>query len=192
MVFNKPILRFGELRSQLGSTPSMLAKVAAAYSQQRVSPMFAEKLMLVVTSVLECRYCNWMHSELAIRFGVEPSDIESLLFGDYSVVSEYERIAVVYALNYSKTDGQASTTELLSSFYPKEVAEDIVWLVKFVFLTNKLGNTYDAFLARLRGQGPKDSSLLVEAAVVLTMTPLYGSVAMLTRKGRNPYFSLDT
>ena len=87
---------------------------------------------------------------------------------------------------------QASTTELLSSFYPKEVAEDIVWLVKFVFLTNKLGNTYDAFLARLRGQGPKDSSLLVEAAVVLTMTPLYGSVAMLTRKGRNPYFSLDT
>ncbi|MTT51777.1 hypothetical protein F1529_04675 [Alcanivorax sp. VBW004] len=154
--------------------------------------MFAEKLMLVVTSVLECRYCNWMHSELAIRFGVEPSDIESLLSGDYSVVSEYERIAVVYALNYSKTDGQASTTELLSSFYPKEVAEDIVWLVKFVFLTNKLGNTYDAFLARLRGQGPKDSSLLVEAAVVLTMTPLYGSVAMLTRKGRNPYFSLDT
>lgn len=191
MVFDKRTLRSGELRRHLAGAPSLLFKVASAYGHQRLAPAFSEKLMLVVTSVLQCRYCNWVHSELATRFGVEPADIEALLAGDLSVAPPDERPALAYALEYAASEGALPDSELEGS-YPAAVARDTHALVEFVALTNKVGNTFDAFLGRLQGQPASDSSVAIELGVAMMMAPVYSAAGVITRKGRNPFVTLKS
>ena len=189
MGFAKRTLRLGDLRPQLVGAPSLLFRVASAYRGQRLTPAFSEKLMLVVTSVLRCRYCNWVHSELAARFGVGLADIEALLAGDISVAPEEEQAALAYAIDYASNGNPQSADSL--SCYPEAVIRDIRALVEFVVLTNKLGNTFDAFVARLHGQAAHESSIFVEASVAMLMAPMYSAVAIVTAKGRNPFTSLE-
>lgn len=184
MAFSKRTLTTKELMRQLRSSSSMLHGVVSAYRHQRVEPAFAEKLMLVVTSVLQCRYCNWMHSELALRFGVDDADIEALLNGDLSIALEQERPALAFALSFAASEGRAPKDELADA-YPAAVQKDVRVLVDFVTFTNKLGNTFDAFRARFRGEVAPDSSLPLELGVFMVMAPVYAGVALFTRKGRN-------
>ncbi len=150
--------------------------------------------MLVVTSVYQCRYCNWMHSDLAALFGVEDSEISKLLVGDLSSVALEEKAAVTFALKYAQADDESSLPYLKSSClgsYSDQTATDIAVLVDFVRFTNKLGNTFDAFIAFALRQQKKDISPFFSGAIFLTMLPLYSGVAAFSSKGRWPFFSLQ-
>jgi AhpD family alkylhydroperoxidase len=42
-----------------------------ALNRPRISPALRQQIMLAVTSVNDCRYCNWGHTALALRNGVD-------------------------------------------------------------------------------------------------------------------------
>jgi len=165
----------------------------AAFRSNRVGSAFSERLMLTVTSVLQCRYCNWMHSDLAAHFGVAGEDIAALLQGNLQRMDKEELPALQFAIHFAESGGRYSATELaqLRAHYDSAKVRDILLLIQFVYFTNKLGNTFDAGLARLQGQASAKPNLLVELPVLLCMTPLYSAVSYFTKKGRNPFVTLE-
>lgn len=81
--FYTPRTFLGDLNSILLSFPSILETARS----RRVSRSFAEKIMLVVTQVNGCRYCDYGHTRMAVRSGVSLDDIGKLAtleFADFS------------------------------------------------------------------------------------------------------------
>ncbi len=188
-MFSKTVLTPGEAVSRLAGIAATSPALVSAFKSDRVAWPMSEKIMLAVTSVLKCRYCNWMHSDLAAYVGVGKEEIERLLSGDLSDVCPDERPAVHYAMQYAIADGKPEATEreTLCHHYDADTVKDIELLTEFVFFTNKMGNTFDAFIARLHGEPPINSHWLLEAAAFCSLLPLYGGISVFTKKGRNPF-----
>jgi len=47
--------------------------------KKMLSRAFRERLMLAVTSVYGCRYCNWVHTREALKSGVTQEEVVRLL-----------------------------------------------------------------------------------------------------------------
>lgn len=188
MQYTKQVLGYREAARRLASTALSAPALFDAFRSERVNWQLSEKLMLAVTAVLECRYCNWVHSELAERVGVEVAEIESILAGKLESLGPDEYPAMQYARGYALRQGKAnkSMRVALHRAYGAEMARDIELLVAFVYLTNKLGNTFDAFVARMHGIDSEHGSRALEVGVFLSLWPVYGAVGYLTRKGRSP------
>jgi len=76
-----------------------LRQLAALRAQPHaaVSPALRERLMLMVTSVNQCRYCAAFHTRAAQLSGITPSEIALLLGGEFQHAPEFELPALVYA-----------------------------------------------------------------------------------------------
>lgn len=119
----------------------------------RVSPAFAERLMLATTAVNECRYCARFHASLARQAGVDQSTVDAILERDgLSAVDDHERPALVFAQRYAETDGQPGREAVaaLVDAYGPETATDIRAYVRAIHVANLLGNTVDAVGYRVR------------------------------------------
>ena len=68
-----------------------------------VSHKLRERLMVAVSGVLECKYCTWLHSEMALSHGVDAKDIQELLSTEIGKFPEEETVALAFAQHYSKT-----------------------------------------------------------------------------------------
>lgn len=193
MQFSKKTLTMGELASHLGELTVSASGLIAAFRSDRVDSAFSERLMLAVTSVLRCRYCNWMHSDLASHFGVAGEEISMLLQGNLESVDAGELPALQFAVHFAESEGRYSTTEMarLKTHYDEDTVRDIFLLIQFVYFTNKLGNTFDSGLARFQGKESANPNLFLELPVLLCMMPLYGAVSYFTKKGRNPFVTLE-
>ncbi len=118
----------------------------------RVSTQFAEKIMLAVTAVNECRHCARFHTEVASGVGVDEEVVTEILEADVGdAVSEAERPALVFAQRYAETDEQPGTEAVsaLVEEYGPETAEDIIAFVRAIYWGNMVGNTFDAVLFAL-------------------------------------------
>src|SRR4051794_26177948 len=84
-----------------------LRQLAALRTQPHaaVSPALRERLMLVVTSVNQCRYCAVFHSRAAQLSGIMPSEIGLLLGGEFQHAAESELSALVYARSWAEAAG---------------------------------------------------------------------------------------
>ena len=58
--------------------------------------------------------------------------------------------------------GKIMMVERLDAFYGDRTASDIMLLIRVISFGNLLGNTFDAFPARLKGQKAENSSALLE------------------------------
>lgn len=118
-----------------------------ANRSDRVSPAFAERLMLATTAVNECRYCARFHASLARQAGVDQSTVDALLERDgLTAVDDHERPALVFAQRYAETDGQPGREAIASlvDTYGPETAADVRAYVRAIHVANLLGNTVDA------------------------------------------------
>jgi len=183
-MYTKTSLSGKELTGGIVDTALNAPRLFSAFRSNRVSNSLTEKIMLSVTSVYECRYCNWMHSELASLFGVSEDEIERLLNGDLSDVSEEQLVALRYALEGGEIN--------IRPRYDEETAEDIEQFVRFVAFTNKLGNTFDEFISLWVDKDSPKKGIFVPGLVFFAMFPVYFTVSLLTKKGKNPLFDLST
>ena len=58
----------------------------------RVNHAFAEKIMMVVTSVNGCRYCSYGHSRAALAAGVPESELQKLMALDLETFPEHDKV----------------------------------------------------------------------------------------------------
>ena len=127
--------------------------LARAFIRPRISRALREQVMLAVTSVNDCRYCNWGHTALALRNGVDLAALRQILDGgSLSPDSTPDDVAVLYAQHVASQQGDADPAAkraLAAAWSPDERAE-IKAYISAITVGNLVGNSADAWLARLR------------------------------------------
>ncbi len=87
---------------------------------QAISRAFMEKVMIVVTAVNGCVYCEWFHAKAAVSSGLSPAEIKNILQLQFQAdAADSELPALLYAQHYAETDRQPDPemTRRLVEFY---------------------------------------------------------------------------
>jgi AhpD family alkylhydroperoxidase len=135
----------------------------------RVDRAWAEKLMLAVTAVNECRYCMAFHRGLATHAGVSDDEIGAVVTHCFADLPQHQIIALAFAQHYAESGGRpepASRQRLIATYGP-DTARDIAAYLRAISVGNLLGNTFDALRDRLTGRPAPGSSVLSEIGVLL-------------------------
>ena len=158
----------------------------AAARGGRVNRAFAERIMLAVTAVNECRYCSYGHTRAALASGLSPAEIQAILAGDFGSAPPEEFLALTFAQHYAERAGQpdeAAWNRLVEAYGP-ETAQDILAYIRMITMCNLAGNTLDALLNRLRLRPTAPGSTLLQEAGVILGAPVILGAVLLKRSAR--------
>ncbi len=142
----------GSLRAASHELATTLRQVGAARADRALVPQgMRERIMLAVTQVNGCRWCSYMHAGMAMRAGVPPGEVRSLLDARLDGCPEGEVTALPYAQHWAEAQGRAdaSARERRVGAYGQSRAEAIERAIAKVNIANLLGNTIDAAISRL-------------------------------------------
>jgi len=174
--FRKKIFTYESLKDDLVSIIKKTPGLVSAYVSGRINKAFAQKIMLAVSVVNGCNYCSWFHSQLALLIGdMDAASIENMLETELcSDINEYEIVALAYAQHYAVTQRKPDpeATEILYEFYGKHKADDIILYIEVIYFANLAGNTFDAFISRLKGETALNSNPVFEFIFFLLSAPL--------------------
>lgn len=152
--------------------------IRSAVHGRRVDRAFAEKIMLAVTQVNGCRYCNYYHTRAALKAGVSDQELQKLLSQEIGDFPEREAVALAFAQHYAESEDHPDPEawQRVVEYYGEEMARDIMAYIRMITIGNLLGNTFDAFLSRLIGR-PCPNSTIWDELGALTLSAL-GSIPM--------------
>ncbi len=173
--FSRKIYTFKTLISDVKDLLSNAKNFATAKKKKLISKSFREKIMLVTTAVNGCVYCAWYHAILSVNAGINSDEINKLLKLQFNTdANNYETLALLYAQHYAETNRkpEKEMTQKLFSFYGNEVAEAIILYIKAIYFGNLSGNTFDAFLYRLKGIKAPGSNVLFEFVFFILSAPI--------------------
>ena len=151
---------------------------------RKISKAFEAKIMLAVTSVNGCKYCAWFHSREALKAGIDQNEVKQLLSSQLSgQIEDKELAALNFAFHYAETDRRPDRELVNNLFkvYGNETAAEILVKLRIIYFGNLCGNTFEAFLSRLKGEKPENSFWLSELIIFLIVSPLYGLISLLMR-----------
>ncbi|MHA1647963.1 MAG: carboxymuconolactone decarboxylase family protein [Promethearchaeota archaeon] len=136
---------------------------------KRISHEFSERIMLAVTTVNGCRYCEWGHTKMAIESGCTDKEIKNILNLDFQGLKKDEIIALAFAQHFAESKENSSKKALnkLVNEYGIQKAEDIINYCIMITVGNLLGNTVDAFDSRMNGIQVNYGSFFFEFLVYL-------------------------
>ena len=157
-----------------------LRRLRKTGDQKRIHPAFAERVMLAVTQVNDCRYCRFGHSRAALAAGVSQEQLSDLLAGEFDSLPPDEVVAIAFAQHYAEQRGHPDPVALrrLEEVYGVDMANQIMAHIRMITIGNLLGNTFDALLSRLRGR-PAEGSHFYEEIAVLLLALLLGPVGVI-------------
>jgi AhpD family alkylhydroperoxidase len=117
----------------------------------RVSRAFAEKIMLAVTAVNDCRYCARYHTRLARRQGIPADEIGQILSSDLGEFPPQEAVALAFAQHWAETAGcpDPEMERDFRAYYGPDISQDLLHWMRLINFGNLAGNTWDAILWRL-------------------------------------------
>lgn len=173
--FTRKIYTFSSLIKDVKDLLSNAKNFARAKKKKLISKAFREKIMLVTTAVNGCVYCAWYHAILSVKSGVHRTEINKLLKLQFNTdANDYETLALLYAQHYAETNRnpEKEMTQKLFSFYGNEVANAIILYIKAIYFGNLSGNTFDAFLYRLKGIKAPNSNVLFEFIFFFLSAPI--------------------
>ncbi len=138
-------------------------------SSNKVSRKFSEHIMLVVTSINGCIYCEWGHTNWAKQEGSTEAEIAGVLSLNFGNLPPEETIALSFAQHYAETLGHPSKEAInrLIKEYGVEKGQSIISRCDMITVGNLLGNSISAFLSRLQGIPPEHGSLGFELFVFI-------------------------
>jgi AhpD family alkylhydroperoxidase len=137
----------GEFFRDAGAVWRARREILGILRGKTIAPDFRERLMLAVTAVNQCRYCTFVHTRAALKSGVSRGQIDSL-FAQGADVPARERTAMLYAQHWAETKGtpDADAQAALEGEYGAEEAARINATLRFIYLNNLCGNTFDCLL----------------------------------------------
>ena len=118
-----------------------------------LTPTFRERLMLVVTSVNQCRYCAAFHTGVARTAGISHDEIKAVLAGVVDDCPEHEALALAYARNWAENDGRSDPVirQQVVDYYGPATAHYIDVTLRMIRIGNLTWNTIDAVAHRVSG-----------------------------------------
>ncbi len=134
------------------SSPVLLAALA----RPTISAALREKVMLGVTSITHCRYCQWGHTHWAMAHGVPLEEANQILgqqIESLEAKNPAEAAAILFAQHYAENLDRfdPESIENLRKHYSDAQVAEILAYVRAVTLGSLTGNTMDAFLGRTKG-----------------------------------------
>lgn len=185
--FRKRTFTLPLLAASLGAALRQLPAATRALRRPATSRALQEEVMLAVTSVNDCRYCDWVHTGLALEAGVDLADLHATLSGDGRRLSERDAAAVFYAQHFAETQRQPTAqarARLHAHFSPAEVRE-LEAFIDLIWFANLSGNSADAVLARLRGQTVPEGHMIAELIAAGLAAPVLAGIALRSRTHRD-------
>jgi AhpD family alkylhydroperoxidase len=154
-------LLFSDLGFLIWNTP----KIIGISGEKKISKAFMEKIMNVTTAVNGCTYCAWFHAKQALTIGISEEEIQNMMNLQFQAdAEEFELMALLYAQHYAETNRNpdAEIKQKLMDYYGDKMANDVILVIRMIFLGNLYGNTWDAVLSRIKGMPAKGSNILFE------------------------------
>ncbi len=185
--FDKKIFTFRLLLNDLAFLISNTRNISAAMRNKQLGKVFMEKVMSVVTAVNDCRYCTWFHAKKAAASGISEKEIKNMLnLQFHSDASDFEVPALLYAQHYAETNRNVDKemTKKLIDFYGEKTAKHIILMIRMIFFGNLSGNTFDAFISRLKGKKAENSNVIFETVFFLLNAPFMLPLIPFTKKNR--------
>lgn len=151
------------------------SRIRDSMKSGRISTQFRERIMLAVTAVNGCVYCEWAHTKVALEQGCTNEEIKEIMAHDFGSCDPYEVVGLAFAQRYAETEGlpPEEAYQKLFSHYGEEKANDIILFIKIITIGNLLGNTFDAFESRLRGLPPEKGSFFFEFYIYILGFPFF-------------------
>jgi len=142
---------FKTVANVVASGPVLLA----ALFRPKTSAALREKVMLGVTSVTDCRYCQWGHTHWAMAQGVPLEEVNQILghqIESLKAKNPAEAAAILFAQHYAENLDQFDPESIknLRKYYSDAQVAEILAYVRAITLGSLTGNTVDAFLGRFR------------------------------------------
>ena len=146
--------RFYTPRSLIRDLRELLARrseIRETMQSGRVSRAFAEKIMMAVTAVNQCRYCARYHTRLALKEGIPQDEIARILSLELDEFPPEEAVALAFAQHWAETEGHPDpeAERRFRETYGTQVSADILNWMRVITMGNLLGNSWDALLWRV-------------------------------------------
>jgi AhpD family alkylhydroperoxidase len=116
-----------------------------------ISDTFRERIMLAVTEVNGCRYCQYAHAKMALEAGLSQEEIESLASGSFHNCPPEEVPALLYAQHWAENNGQSddNTRQKVIDIYGESDVKMMELAMRMIRMGNLFGNTWDYWLYRI-------------------------------------------
>ncbi|MBW1646080.1 MAG: carboxymuconolactone decarboxylase family protein [Deltaproteobacteria bacterium] len=162
--------------------------ISAAWKNPEIPTSFRERIMVVVSSLNACRYCQWFHAKKAVDSGIDDQEVKNMLKLQFQTdAPDFEVPALLYAQHFVESDcnPDPAMTKRLEDFYGQKTAADIILIIRLIYTGNISGNTFDAFLSRFKGMKAKNSNFLFELVFFVLVSPILLPVLVLARPREN-------
>ncbi|MBN1121100.1 MAG: carboxymuconolactone decarboxylase family protein [Anaerolineae bacterium] len=183
--FKKRIFDMPTFKATIDDVVDHMDDLKSASRSGRISKAFSERIMLAVTQVNGCRYCEYGHTRSALAAGVSDEEIRSIMSAEFDDLPQDEVVALMYAQHVAESKGNPDpdATQRLEDTYGPDTARDIQAYIRMIMFGNLYGNTFDAFLNRLTFK-PVSGSRLGDELGVLFGGIVLMPVGMLRRRFR--------
>lgn len=163
------IFTIGIFYKHLHNLVAHFSDMRKANKNGNVSKEFSAKIMLAVTQVNGCRYCNYLHTKNAIDAGASEEEINALLNGEFGDIGNDESLALLFAQHYADTGGDydLDTYQKFVEHFGQEKARDILANIRAIMVGNIHGISLDALQSRLKGKKMKGSKFRNEIGIFL-------------------------
>ena len=154
---------------------------------KNISKAFMEKIMTVVTAVNGCTYCTWFHAKQALSSGLSENEIKNMLNLQFDAdATDFELPALLYAQHYAETNRNPDEemNANLRKHYDLKTANQIILIIRMIFFGNLQGNTFDAFISRMKGIKAENSNFLFEFIFFLFNAPILVPIMPFVKKYR--------
>lgn len=142
---------FKEIRNDFRYMSSQRESIRKAM-RETISHEFRERLMMVVTQVNGCRYCESFHAKEALKSGISNEELKVLLAGEIPEDAPLNEIpALVYAQHWAESNAQPddAAVQRLVDEYGQEKADAIHIVLRMIRMGNLSGNMLDYWLYKL-------------------------------------------
>jgi AhpD family alkylhydroperoxidase len=167
--FDKRVIPSKLFYSHFRASMSSFSRLVKAMRTKRMSKGFMERIMLAVTEVNDCKYCNWFHAKNALKTGMTQEELSQFFSGEKDIIDSTETTALLFAQHYADSDGSydEETYQNLVDTYGEESAKDILAAIQAIMVGNHNGVAFEALLNRIQFNGSKESSFFRELINVL-------------------------
>jgi len=138
--FKKRSYTFRRLLKDISFVVENRKQIRETMKSRRISYQFEKKIMLAVTAVNGCRYCEWAHTKAALEDGCTEEEINDIMTSDFESCNQEEIIALAFAQHYADTEGNPSRKAIkkLVGYYGKKKATDILLIIKMITIASNI------------------------------------------------------
>ena len=150
--FNKRTYhRIQEVLRDFSSIMKQRRQIKNLMRGETLSDAFRERIMLTVTEVNGCRYCQYAHAKMALSAGLPASEIESLSAGAFHHCPPEEVPALLYAQHWAEENGSPDPEmrEKMLIHYGDEKTREMELAMRMIRMGNLMGNTWDYVIYKL-------------------------------------------